>query len=173
MRPTDRSALASFICSTGPWYEAEVQTFIQTGALRRHLWRQPHTDHRLLVLETDAHGIIAVGSHEERDGEFAGQAMTITYLESGAVRMDCQGALLPDVPPFEDGRPVSVGRYLMEALLSDSAERDRDPYIRAVVARQNYRSLRLCARLGLTDKRDDQDERYVELFGVHPEAGGT
>jgi RimJ/RimL family protein N-acetyltransferase len=37
--------------------------------------------------------------------------------------------------------------------------------VRAVVARENTRSLRLCARIGLTDERDDPDERFVQRLG--------
>ena len=60
---------------------------------------------------------------------------------------------------------VTLGRYLLEALLSDIAERERALIVRAVVARENTRSLRLCARIGLTDERDDPDERFVQRIG--------
>jgi RimJ/RimL family protein N-acetyltransferase len=60
---------------------------------------------------------------------------------------------------------VTLGRYLLEVLLSDIAERERAPIVRAVVARENARSLRLCARIGLTDERDDPDERFVQRLG--------
>jgi hypothetical protein len=65
----------------------------------------------------------------------------------------------------EDGRPVTLGRYLLEVLLSDISERQRVPIVRAVVARENARSVRLCARIGLTDGRDDPDARFVQRLG--------
>lgn len=91
--------------------------------------------------------------------------MTSTYLECAAVRTDLQGAVLTEVDPLDDDRPVTLGRYLLEALLSDIAERERAPIVRAVVARENTRSLRLCARIGLTDERDDPDGRFVQRIG--------
>jgi hypothetical protein len=88
--------------------------------------------------------------------------VTFTYLECAAVRTDFQGAVLTEVEPLdEDGRPVTLGRYLLEVLLSDISERPRVPITRAVIARENARSLRLCTRIGLTDERSDPDERFV------------
>jgi ribosomal protein S18 acetylase RimI-like enzyme len=94
-----------------------------------------------------------------------GQVVTSTYLECAAVRTDFQGAVLTEVDPLNDDRPVTLGRYLLEVLLSDIAERERASVVRAVVARENTRSLRLCARIGLTDERDDPDERFVQRLG--------
>ena len=59
----------------------------------------------------------------------------------------------------------TLGRYLMEVILSDISQRDRAPYIRAVVARENTRSLKLCSRIGLTEERDDRDARFVQRLG--------
>jgi hypothetical protein len=94
-----------------------------------------------------------------------GQVVTSTYLECAAVRADLQGAVLTEVDPLDDDRPVTLGRYILEALLSDIAERERAPIVRAVVARENTRSLRLWSRIGLTNERDDQDERFVQRIG--------
>ena len=91
--------------------------------------------------------------------------MTSTYLECATVRTDLQGAVLTEVDPLDADRPVTLGRYILEALLSDIAGRERAPIVRAVVARENTRSLRLCARIGLTDQRDDPDERFVQRIG--------
>jgi RimJ/RimL family protein N-acetyltransferase len=60
---------------------------------------------------------------------------------------------------------VTLGRYLLEVLMSDISERQRVPVVRAVIARENVRSLRLCARIGLTDERDDPDARFVRRLG--------
>jgi hypothetical protein len=162
----DRDLLAGMRCSTGAWFEDEVETFIQTRLAGYHDWRRPHTDHTIIGLELAEHGLIAVGSHESdliRDG---GQVVTSTYLECAAVRTDLQGAVLSELEPLdEDGRPVTLGRYLLEVLISDIAQRERVPIVRAVVARENTRSLRLCARIGLTEERDDPDQRFVQRIG--------
>jgi hypothetical protein len=89
--------------------------------------------------------------------------VTSTYLECAAVSTELQGAVLAEVEPLDDdGRSVTLGRYLLEVLLSDFSERQRVPIVRAVVARENARSLRLCTPIGLTDERDDADERFVQ-----------
>ena len=152
-------------CSTGAWFEGDVETFIQTRLVDYHDWRQPHTDHTIVGLELDDLGLIAVGSHEAEFVRDGGQVVTSTYLECAAVRTDLQGAVLTEVDPLDDDRPVTLGRYILETLLSDIAERERAPIVRAVVARENTRSLRLCARIGLTDERDDPDERFVQRIG--------
>ena len=158
----DRELLAGMRCSTGAWFEDDVETFIHARLADYHDWRRPHTDHAIVGLELADHGLVAVGSHEAEDG---GQVVTSTYLECAAVRIDLQGAVLTGVDPLDDDRPVTLGRYLLEALLSDIAEHERAPIVRAVVARENTRSLRLCARIGLTDERDDPDERFVQRIG--------
>jgi hypothetical protein len=153
-------------CSTGAWFEDAVETFIRTRLADYHDWRQPHTDHTIVGLELDDLGLVAVGSQEAEFVRDGGQVVTSTYLECAAVRIDVQGAALPDVGPLDqDGRPVTLGRYLLAVVLSDSAERERAPIVRAVVAGENERSLRPCARVGLTDERDDADGRFVLQVG--------
>jgi hypothetical protein len=161
----DRDLLAEMRCSTGVWFENEVETFIQTTLADYHDWRRAHTGHTIVGLELDDRGLVAVGSHEAEFVRDGGQVVTSTYLECAAVRTDRQGTGLTEVDPLDDDRPVTLGHYLLEALLSDIAERERAPIVRAVVARENTRSLRLCARLGLTDERDDPDERFVQRLG--------
>ena len=162
----DRELLAGMRCSTGAWFEDDVETFIQTRLADYHDWRQPHTDHTIVGLELADHGLIAVGSHEAEFVRDSGELVTSTYLECAAVSTNLQGAVLPEVEPLDDdGRPVTLGRYLLAVLLSDISERPRGPIVRAVVARENARSLRLCARIGLTDERDDVDERFVQRIG--------
>ena len=162
----DRDLLAGMRCSTGVWFEDDVETFIQARLADYHDWRRPHTDHTIVGLELDGLGLVAVGSHESefiRDGE---QVVTSTYFECAAVRTDLQGAVLTEVGKLDDdGRPVTLGRYLLEVLMSDISERQRVPVVPAVIARENVRSLRLCARIGLTDERDDPDARFVRRLG--------
>lgn len=170
----DREALSRFRCSTGPWYEDEVERYIENRLLDSNLRRAPHTGHRVILLETDDHGLVAVGAHEADFLEAPdGQAITGTYLVVGAVAVEHQGATLPNVAPFErESRAPSLGRYLMEALLSDIASGERDPYLRAVIARDNIRSLKLCSRVGLVDERDDDDPRFVQRVGKLAEWDG-
>ncbi len=163
--PADRGLLAGMRCSTGAWFENEVETFIQTTLADYHDWRRPHTGHTIVGLELDDLGLIAVGSHEAEFIRDGGEVMTSTYLECAAVRTGLQGAVLAEVDSLDDDRPVTLGRYMLEALLSDIADLERAPIVRAVVARENTRSLRLCTRIGLTDERDDPDARFVQRLG--------
>jgi hypothetical protein len=163
--PADRGLLAGMRCSTGVWFEDDVETFIRARLADYHDWRRAHTDHTIVGLELDDLGLVAVGSHESEFIRAGEQVVTSTYLECAAVRTDLQGAVLTEVDPLDDDRAVTLGRYILEALLSDIAERERAPIVRAVVARENTRSLRLCARIGLTDERDDPDERFVQRIG--------
>jgi hypothetical protein len=163
----DRDALAAFRCSRGPWYEDDVERFISQRLMDRHEFRRTRADHAVIGLEPPEHGLVAVGAHEEdltRDGDVE---LTSTYLEVGAVSLAMQGAVLPDVEPLDpDGKPVSLGRWLIEVLLADVATRERAPVVRAVVARENGRSLALCSRVGLHHERDDADDRFVQRWGV-------
>ena len=163
--PADRGLLAGMRCSTGAWFENDVETFIQTTLADYHDWRRSYTDHAIVGLELDGVGLVAVGSHEAEFVRDGGQVVTSTYLECAAVKTELQGAVLTEVDPLDDARPVTLGRYILEALLSDIAERERAPIVRAVVARENTRSLRLCSRIGLTDERDDPDERFLQRLG--------
>jgi hypothetical protein len=157
--------LRSFVCSTGAWYEDDVERFVQKR-LRGHCeWRKAHADISVIVLAAaeDLDDILAVGAHElDPQVTEDGQHLEGTYLIVAAVRRDLQGREV-DVESFEDGRPVSVGRLLMESLIDDLPE--RPGVVRAVVARDNARSLRLCGRIGLRDERPDADHRFVQRFG--------
>jgi hypothetical protein len=51
--PADRDLLAAMRCSSGVWFEDEVEKFIQTRLADYHDWRQSHTDHTIVGLESD------------------------------------------------------------------------------------------------------------------------
>ena len=98
-------------CSTGVWFENDVETFIQTRLAEYHDWRRAHTGHAIVGLELDDLGLVAVGSHEAKFVRDGGLVVTSTYLRCAAVRIDLQGAVLTDVDPLDGDRPVTVGRY--------------------------------------------------------------
>jgi len=162
----DRDALASFRCSTGAWFEDEVESFVATQLLRRHAARRLHTRHTVIGLEAESGELVAVGAHEEdllHDGD---SPFTSTFLVVAAVAVEAQGGTLPDVEPLDEGRLVSVGRYLLEVLMSDADAAAREPVFRAVVAKDNVRSLALCTRVGLTRVLADRDPRFEQRLGV-------
>ncbi len=57
----DRDLLAEMRCSTGVWFEDDVETFIQTRLADYHDWRRPHTDHTIVGLELADLGLVASG----------------------------------------------------------------------------------------------------------------
>jgi hypothetical protein len=81
LRATDRDLLAAMRCSTGVWFEDQVETFVQTRLADYHDWRQPHTDHTFVGLELGGLGLIAVGSHEEEFVRDRVEVVISTYLE--------------------------------------------------------------------------------------------
>jgi hypothetical protein len=98
----DRELLAGMRCSTGAWFEDEVETFIQARLADYHDWRQPRTDHAIVGLELADNGLIAIGSHEAEFVRDSGELVTSTYLECAAVSTKLQGALLPEVEPLDE-----------------------------------------------------------------------
>ncbi|HEY6761741.1 MAG TPA: hypothetical protein VI318_19735 [Baekduia sp.] len=161
----DRSLLRAFACSTGPWYEDEVERFIRDRLIARHAARRRHTDHRIIGLEDPERGLLAVTAHESELTRAGDRALTSTLWIVAAVTTEVRGALLPDVD-LGDGRPVTLGRYLAEVTFSDVFDTGRDPVVRAIVARENTRSLALCQRVGLTIEQADADRRYVQRLGL-------
>jgi hypothetical protein len=132
--PADRELLTACRCSTGARFENDVEAFVQTRLIDYHDWRAQHTAHTIIGLELEELGLVAVGSHEHDLLRDRGEALTGRYLECAAVTLDHQGAVLSDVDPLDpDGRPVTIGRYLLEAMLSDIAELDRAPQHRVSI----------------------------------------
>jgi len=165
VRPGDWHRLTSFACSTGAWYEDDVEHFVQRRLRGHYESRKAHIDISIIVLVAadDPDDILAVGAHELDDQvSDDGRYLEGSYLIVGAVRRDVQGRKL-DVEPFADGRPATVGRLLMETLIDDLP--DRPGVVRAVVARDNARGQRLCKRIGLLEERPDADDRFVQRLG--------
>jgi hypothetical protein len=117
----------------------------------------------ILADPQDHASILAVGAHQLDDQRTdSGEDIEGSLLVVGAVRADLQGATIA-MEPFTDRRAVTLGRLLLETMLDDLPE--RPGLVRAVVARENQRALRLCGRIGLTDERIDRDQRFVQRLG--------
>ena len=91
-RSSDAASLSSFGCSTGTWYEDEVEQYLQTRAMDVWRVRGPHLDHRLLLFE-QGHEIVAVAAHEVMDLRApGGVTLTGTHLTVLALAADTKGA---------------------------------------------------------------------------------
>ena len=165
VRPGDWDRLADFSCSAGAWYEDEVERFVRTR-LRGHVERRaPHLETSIVILADadDPEEIVAIGAHELDDQQTEdGRHVEGTYLIVGAVRRDLQGMAV-NIELFADGRAVTLGRLLAETMIDDLPQ--RSGLVRAVMTRENVRSLKLCDRVGLTHEQPDSDERFVQRLG--------
>jgi len=137
--------LGRFPCSTGPWFEREVEDYIQT-----RVSAQVRQGRRVLLLE-DGGELIGVGAHEAMpDPE--GADFLISWLELVAIHRERQGTSLPT------GERLAT--VLLTALMRDGlSDKNRQPFVAAYVAQENTRSRTLCSRVGLTE-----DPTPVMLF---------
>ena len=149
----DVDDLAAFACWDGdpakPW-EEEVENHIRGWVLRQH-------EHVLTFRH--AGELVAVSAFDPR---FVGLPLVrpidqpAWHLQVVAVRTESQGAgLVSEVlaGTFAAMQSVDTSRVL----------------ITATAHRENAKSLRVCAKVGLTWFRDI-DEHYVELLGEVPDA---
>jgi hypothetical protein len=92
-----------------------VERFITERALARAL--EGRFDFRLLLFETEAEGLLAVGAHHWRAYEVGQSTVDGTYLVVGAIGVPFQGAQLETRERLSD--------FLINALLSDARDRGR------------------------------------------------
>ena len=153
-RSTDAEALAAFACSTGQWFEDEVERHIRVDALRR-----AETDgetYRLLLFEEDGR-LWAVGAHQpELLVMTSGDELAATRLVALAVGVEQQGMPLPDGSRYSD--------WALAGLIRDALLHRGCRTLTSIVARGNVRSQRLCRRHGLTSEIA-AGPRYLRMMG--------
>lgn len=152
---SDEELLRDFRCSTGVWYEDLVERFVTERALARAL--DGRFDFRLLLFETNADGLLAVGAHHWRACEVGGTTVDGTYLVVAAIVLSFQGGRLEGEERLSD--------FVMNALLSDARDRGRGDLVTVLVARENARSLALCQRFGIDAELPSPNPAYVQLVG--------
>jgi hypothetical protein len=154
----DQPVLAEFRCSTGSWYEEEVETFIRRHALEHAL--APSEGYRLLLVLDGARLVGCMGHHREllfrSDGNPAGP-MIATRLHVLAIALEDQGRRLHDRRRFSD--------TVIATLLADALETRETSLLTAIVAMDNLRSMALRERHGLRSQVR-YDLRHVRLSGM-------
>ncbi|MFI5003560.1 MAG: hypothetical protein ACHQE6_00970 [Solirubrobacterales bacterium] len=150
----DADTLEGFRCSTGPWYERDVEEYVRARALREAL--EKPSDYRLLLVLDDGRLTGCMAHALELLIEDAGPAIVAARLHLLAIAIEDQGRRL------EDGRRRSD--LIVQALIFDAFETRETEVLTAVVARENLRSITLCERNGLRSQVSF-DRRHIRLTG--------
>lgn len=134
----DAAALADFTCSTGAWYEDEVEAYIRSTAIAHA--REKH-GYRLLTAY-DGLRLSAVMAHADEALAFPeGDTWIAARLQVLAISCDDQGRSL--------GARGRLSDVLVATLISDAMESHKTDLVTAIVAAENTRSLSVCERNGL------------------------
>jgi hypothetical protein len=162
-RESDDDALAGFSCSTGPWFEDEVEHHIRVDALACALASDGPLSYRLLLFEEDGK-LCAVGAHQP---EFitlsTGTVLPATRLVVLGLSLDCQGRVTADGERYSD--------VALSGLMRDALMRNDSDVLTTLVALENARSQRLCRRVGLTSETL-AGRLYVRMTGRFALSGG-
>ncbi len=139
----DADALARFSCSLGAPFEDEVETYVRRRALAaaEHA-RKTGGSYRLLVFEADRR-LVGVTAHQAVELRLPeAKPLAVVKLVVLAVELNWQGTRL------------ATGASIADAVLAATVAHGRATHERTmfcgIVARGNFRSLRVCERNGLT-----------------------
>lgn len=152
LRPTtpgDAEQLRSFRCSTGPWYEAEVEQLIQ-GSLSDQVARPEGPQDLSALVADDAGQLVAVIACEVQPHPSGGPG-TVTRIAAGAVRLDRQGS-------SPDGAKLS-GQILSAAVDQARASGSWACYAKVAVA--NARVRQVFDQAGFFPGPVPSDPRYL------------
>jgi hypothetical protein len=149
----DGDALAAFACSTGPWFEEEVERHIRGTALARAI--EAGSSYRVILFEEDRE-LWAVGAHQPERLLTTEDLVPAARLVVLGLRLDRQGATAADGSRYSD--------IAMAGLLTDAMWQHRRPVLTTLVASGNVRSQRLCRRHGLTSETI-VNARYIRMTG--------
>lgn len=152
-RLDDDEALANFRCSSGRWFQREVEDFINTDLVARIASEEA----RALVFHVEQE-LVAVAAHQQETlviAEEPGEVQA-TRLLVLAITERLHTATLADGTRLSD--------HLMETLLRDALSVHRTNVASAIVAIENQRSLAMCERNGLTSQTTI-DATYARATG--------
>ena len=135
--------MTRFRCAGVYWYEEEVESFITQG-LVSEIPRRGSLANALLFKAGQQ--LIAVAAHRPTDVDSPGEPRTLkaTHMRALAIALTFQGTRL------SDGTPLST--MVLHAAIRDAlGAGGREPLIVGLVAAENVRSRRLCAREGFVE----------------------
>jgi hypothetical protein len=152
----DAGLLAGFQCSTGPWYEQDVESFVRERALEQALALSDA--YRLLLVLEGKRPIGCMAHHHEMllTGDGRSSPIFATRLHLLAIATDDQGRKLDDGTRLSD--------KLMTTLIADALETRGNAVLTGIVALENLRSMALCERHGMRSQVQ-YDTRHARLSG--------
>lgn len=150
----DEGMLAEFRCSTGPWYEQDVESFVRRRALENALALSG--DYRLLLTIEGERLVCCAAHHGELLFRDDGNPIVATRLHLLAIAVEDQGRKLDDGTRLSDA--------VVATLIADALEIREVSVLTAVVALDNLRSMSLCERHGLRSQVR-YDNRHVRMSG--------
>lgn len=151
----DEDLLSAFRCSTGPWYEEEVENYIRSHAFREAVARP--TNYRLLVVLDEGRLVACAAHHPEGLLRPDSTLILGQRLQLAAISVTDQGR------SFGDGSKLSD--LLMEIAIRDALDQPWGAgVVTGLVARDNLRSAAVCERAGLRSQVR-YDRRYIRFSG--------
>jgi hypothetical protein len=150
---SDAEALAGFRCSTGRWFQDEVEAFINAELRQRLRAAQA----RVLLFHV-ATELVVVAAHQSATlviAEDPGEVHA-AHLLVLAITPRLHTAVLREGDRLSD--------YAMRVLLSDALHSHDTDVAFAIVAIENQRSLAMCERNGLSSQTII-DRRYARATG--------
>lgn len=143
--PADADALRRFRCSTGLWYEDDVDRYVQGSIASR-----VEDGFEAWIVES-AGEVLAIASHEAQPHP-ADPATTITFLNVIACRADDRESGLVGA--------ARVSR-LLRPLFAEVFAAGRSPYCYTRIARDNITMRRFCEHHGFVGGPVPSDPRYM------------
>ena len=150
----DSDAVARFQCSTGAWYEEDVESFVRLRALAQALAMPEH--YRLLLAFDGDRLVCCMAHHLEMLISQGGKSTIAARLQLFAIAVEDQGCRLADGTRLSD--------LVMATFMSDAMETRATGVITAIVALDNLRSIALCKRHGMRSQVR-YDARHARLSG--------
>lgn len=160
-RRADTAALATFRCSTGAWFEDEVEDYIRTRAMGHAAAK----DNYHLLVACEGPRILAVLGHADEALIFPdGDTSWAARLQVVAIATTDQGRQLSNAGRLSD--------VLMATLITAALREHETEVVTAIVAQENSRSIALCERNGLRSQVR-YGRSYIRLSGRFTDNAGA
>lgn len=155
----DGPILADFHCSSGEWFENEVEEYLNQKAINQVI-RDGGMHYRLLLTLKEEQLVACAGHHLEPlliDHGESGKIVEFVRLHVLAISSDFQGRKLEDGTALADG--------VLRLAVADAVETHGEKPLTGIVANENYRSKAVLERNGRWSQVR-YGSRYVRFVGA-------